>query len=76
MKPDKIGYYLKCKTKNQVKEIMGVSLYHSDFDVWRYDLIKNVFFRREMILFFAENTVMDIVITDYFLGDIVRENIY
>ena len=76
MKPDSIGHSLKDKTKNQVKEIMGVSLYHSDFGVWRYELTKNWFFRREMILFFAENTVMDIVITDYFLGNIIRENIY
>lgn len=76
MKPDSIAYLLKGKTKKKVKEIVWYSLYHSDFDIWRYELTKNLFFRREMILFFVENNVMDITITDYFLGIIIREYIY
>ena len=74
--PLKLGAMLKEKSKPQVLELFGYSNYHSEFDVWAYDLIKNIFFKREMILFFADNVVLDVLITDYFLGNKVREYIY
>ena len=75
-KPSKLGTMLKEKSKQQVLQLIGHSNYHSEFDVWKYDLIKNIFFKREMILFFADNIVLDILITDYFLGSKIREYIY
>ena len=75
-KPSKLGTMLKEKSKQKVKELIGYSNYHSEFDVWAYDLIKNIFFKREMILFFADNVVLDVLITDYFLGNKIREYIY
>ena len=75
-KPSKLGTILKEKSKQKVKELIGYSNYHSEFDVWAYDLIKNIFFKREMILFFADNVVLEVLITDYFLGNKIREYIY
>lgn len=67
--PLKIIEALQDKTKSQIKEIMGYSQFHSSFDVWMYNLRQNWFFRRELLLFFnKEEEVIDISITDYFLG--------
>ena len=74
--PSKFGEVLKEKSKQQVLQLMGHSNYHSEFDIWSYNLIQNIFFKREMILFFINNRVLDIVITDYFLGNKIREYIY
>ena len=74
--PSKLCKILKEQSKRRVQELIGHSNYHSEFDVWKYDLIKNIFFKREMILFFADNIVLDILITDYFLGNKVREYIH
>ena len=73
--PLKLGAMLKEKSKPQVLELFGYSNYHSEFDVWKYDLIKNIFFKREMIVFFVENKVLDIIITDYVLGNKIKEYI-
>ena len=73
--PLKLGEMIKEKSKPQVLELFGYSNYHSEFDIWSYDLIKNVFFRREMIVFFVENKVLDIIITDYVLGNKIKEYI-
>ena len=75
-KPFKIWRSIKRKIKTAGFQLIGHSNYHSEFDVWKYDLIKNIFFKREMILFFADNIVLDILITDYFLGNKIREYIY
>ena len=74
--PSKFGEALKEKSKQQVLQLMGHSNYHSEFDIWSYNLIQNIFFKREMILFFINNRVLDIVITDYFLGNKIKEYIY
>ena len=74
--PSKFGEVLKEKSKQQVLQLIGHSNYHSEFDVWSYNLIQNIFFKREMILFFINNRVLDIVITDYFLGNKIKEYIY
>lgn len=74
--PSKFGEVLKEKSKQQVLQLMGHSNYHSEFDIWSYNLIQNIFFKREMILFFINNRVLDIVITDYFLGNKIKEYIY
>lgn len=74
--PSKFGEVLKEKSKQQVLQLIGHSNYHSEFDIWSYNLIQNIFFKREMILFFINNRVLDIVITDYFLGSKIREYIY
>ncbi|WP_209390859.1 hypothetical protein [Chryseobacterium sp. RR2-3-20] len=74
--PSKFGEVLKEKSKQQVLQLIGHSNYHSEFDIWSYNLIQNIFFKREMILFFINNRVLDIVITDYFLGNKIKEYIY
>ena len=74
--PSKFGEVLKEKSKQQVLQLIGHSNYHSEFDIWSYNLIQNIFFKREMILFFINNRVLDIVITDYFLGNKIREYIH
>lgn len=74
--PSKFGEVLKEKSKQQVLQLMGHSNYHSEFDIWSYNLIQNIFFKPEMILFFINNRVLDIVITDYFLGNKIKEYIY
>lgn len=74
--PSKLGKILKEQSKRRVQELLGYSNYHSDFDIWKYDLIQNWFFRREMILFFAGEELRDILITDYFLGNKIKEYIY
>lgn len=71
-----LGDKLKGKTKAQVLELLGYSMYNSGFDVWKYELIRNWFFYREMILFFAGEEVYDVQITDYLLGNKIREYIY
>ena len=50
--PSKFGEVLKEKSKQQVLQLIGHSNYHSEFDIWSYNLIQNIFFKREMILFF------------------------
>ena len=75
-KPFKIWRSIKEKSKQQVLQLIGHSNYHSEFDIWSYNLIQNIFFKREMILFFINNRVLDIVITDYFLGNKIKEYIY
>ena len=74
--PSKFGEVLKEKSKQQVLQLIGHSNYHSEFDIWSYNLIQNIFFKREMILLFINNRVLDIVITDYFLGNKIKEYIY
>ena len=74
--PSKFGEALKEKSKQQVLQLIGHSNYHSEFDIWSYNLIQNIFFKREMILFFINNRVLDIVITDYFLGNKIKEYVY
>lgn len=74
--PSKFGEALKEKSKQQVLQLMGHSNYHSEFDIWSYNLIQNIFFRREMVVFFSKNIVLDVLITDYFLGNKIREYIY
>ena len=74
--PSKFGEVLKEKSKQQVLQLMGHSNYHSEFDIWSYNLIQNIFFRREMVVFFSKNIVLDVLITDYFLGNKIREYIY
>ena len=74
--PSKFGEVLKEKSKQQVLQLIGHSNYHSEFDIWSYNLIQNIFFRREMVVFFSENVVLDVLITDYFLGNKIREYIY
>ena len=74
--PSKFGEVLKEKSKQQVLQLIGHSNYHSEFDIWSYNLIQNIFFKREMILFFINNRVLDIVITDYFLGNKIKEYVY
>lgn len=44
--PSKFGEVLKEKSKQQVLQLIGHSNYHSEFDVWKYDLIKNIFFQK------------------------------
>ncbi len=75
-KPSILGSALKGKTKTQVLQYMDYGSYHSGFDVWKYELIRNWIFYREMILFFAGEEVYDIQITDYLLGNKIREYIY
>ena len=74
--PSKFGEVLKEKSKQQVLQLIGHSNYHSEFDIWSYNLIQNIFFRREMVVFFSKNIVLDVLITDYFLGNKIREYIY
>ena len=74
--PSKFGEVLKEKSKQQVLQLIGHSNYHSEFDIWFYNLIRNIFFRREMVVFFSKNIVLDVLITDYFLGSKIREYIY
>lgn len=76
IKPSKMGEAIKEKSKQQVLQLIGHSNYHSEFDIWSYNLIQNIFYKREMILFFINNRVLDIVITDYFLGNKIKEYIY
>ena len=74
--PSKFGEVLKEKSKQQVLQLIGHSNYHSEFDIWSYNLIQNIFFRREMIVFFSNNIVLDVLITDYFLGNKTKEYVY
>ncbi len=74
--PSKFGEVLKEKSKQQVLQLMGHSNYHSEFDIWSYNLIQNIFFRREMVVFFSENVVLDVLITDFFLGNKIKEYVY
>ena len=74
--PSKFGEVLKEKSKQQVLQLIGHSNYHSEFDIWSYNLIKNIFFRREMVVFFSENVVLDVLITDFFLGNKIKEYVY
>lgn len=74
--PSKFGEVLKEKSKQQVLQLIGHSNYHSEFDVWSYNLIQNIFFRREMVVFFSENVVLDVLITDFFLGNKIKEYVY
>jgi len=67
---------LKEKTKQQVIDFIGYSDYHSEFDIWKYEPIKNLIFKREIIIFFIANKVYDIIITDYLLGTKLKERIY
>jgi len=73
---EKLGSALKGATKAQVLELLGYSIYNSGFDVWKYELIHNCLYYREMILFFAGEEVYDIQITDYLLGNKIKEYIY
>lgn len=52
--PSKFGEALKEKSKQQVLQLMEHSNYHSEFDIWSYNLIQNIFFRREMVVFFRK----------------------
>ena len=62
------------KTKQQILELIGHSNYNSTFDIWQYDLIKNWFFRREMILFFSkDDNLISVDIKDYLLGIKIKE---
>lgn len=74
--PSKFGEVLKEKSKQQVLQLIGHSNYHSEFDIWSYNLIQNIFFRREMVVFFSENVVLDVLITDFFLGNKIKEYVY
>ena len=74
--PSKFGEVLKEKSKQQVLQLMGHSNYHSEFDIWSYNLIQNIFFRREMVVFFSENVVLDVLITDFFLGNKIKEYVF
>ncbi len=74
--PSKFGEVLKEKSKQQVLQLMGHSNYHSEFDIWSYNLIQNIFFRREMVVFFSENVVLDVLITDFFLRNKIKEYVY
>ena len=74
--PSKFGEALKEKSKQQVLQLIGHSNYHSEFDIWSYNLIQNIFFRREMVVFFSENVVLDVLITDFFLGNKIKEYVY
>ena len=74
--PSKFGEALKEKSKQQVLQLMGHSNYHSEFDIWSYNLIQNIFFRREMVVFFSKNVVLDVLITDFFLGNKIKEYVY
>lgn len=38
---------LKEKSKQQVLHLVGHSNYHSEFDVWAYDLIQNIFSKKK-----------------------------
>ena len=72
--PEELGTLLKEKTKQQVLELIGHSNYNSTFDIWQYDLIKNWFFRREMILFFSkDDNLISVDIKDYLLGIKIKE---
>lgn len=71
-----LAIMLKERNKQQVKDILGNSNYHSDFDVWVYHLVHNFFFQRELVLFFSENILRDILIVDYILGNRIREYVY
>lgn len=53
--PDRIALLPENKNKAQILELIRYSNFHSNFDVWQYDLIQNRFFRREMILFFDKD---------------------
>ena len=75
--PEELGTLLKEKTKQQVLELIGHSNYNSNFDIWQYDLIKNWFFLREMILFFTKDEyLLDIDIHDYLFGIRIKERFY
>ena len=74
--PSKFGEVLKEKSKQQVLQLIGHSNYHSEFDIWSYNLIQNIFFRREMVVFFSESVVLDVLITDFFLGNKIKEYVY
>ena len=45
--PSKFGEVLKEKSKQQVLQLIGHSNYHSEFDVWAYDLIQNIFSKKK-----------------------------
>ena len=45
--PSKFGEALKEKSKQQVLQLIGHSNYHSEFDIWSYNLIQNIFFLNE-----------------------------
>ena len=75
--PERLAILLDEKTKQQILELLGHSNYNSTFDIWQYDLIKNWFFRREMILFFAKDEyLLDIDIHDYLFGIRIKERFY
>lgn len=67
---------LRDKNKEEIKNILGYGKYHSEFNIWSYDIMKNWFFRREMLLFFSDCQLTDIQITDYWLGNKFREYFY
>lgn len=71
--PKRLISLLQGKPKVQIKHLIGDSKYHSEFNIWAYDIVKNLFFRREMILFFSDNIVIDIMIIDYFFGNKIKE---
>ena len=75
-KPFKIWRSIKRKIKTAGFQLMGHSNYHSEFDIWSYNLIQNIFFRREMVVFFSESVVLDVLITDFFLGNKIKEYVY
>lgn len=66
--PKKIIGLLYGKKKSEVKKLLGNSQFHSDYDVWMYNLKENWFFRRELLLFFSKEELIDVTITDYVLG--------
>ena len=77
--PSKFGEVLKEKSKQQVLQLIGHSNYHSEFDIWSYNLIQNIFFRiytQHLILYAptsakAENTKKQKPVLPRF-----RKNIY
>ena len=72
--PERLFVLLQEKTKTQVLGLIGHSNYNSCFDVWQYDLVKNFFFRREMILFFSkDDNLISVDIKDYLLGIKIKE---
>lgn len=75
-KPQVIAQLLENKNKKEIIDIFGHSNYHSEYSIWSYNLVKNLFFRREMVLFFNDIEVANINITDYFLGNKIREYFY
>ena len=56
------------KTSMQVRGLLGNPKEESAADIWFYDVSKRGLYSYEMVLFFEENVVENVVLVKYLLG--------